>query len=42
VASWRRHAAQALPELWGDEDDRTTPHRLWPSDHAGVVADLEV
>jgi hypothetical protein len=26
VASWRRHAAHALPELWGDEDDRTTPH----------------
>jgi hypothetical protein len=22
--------------------DRTVPHRLWPSDHAGVVADLEI
>ena len=22
--------------------DRSTPHGLWPSDHAGVVADLEV
>jgi endonuclease/exonuclease/phosphatase family metal-dependent hydrolase len=24
------------------QDDRSTPHRLWPSDHAGVVADLHV
>ena len=22
--------------------DRSTPHGLWPSDHAGVVADLDV
>jgi len=22
--------------------DRSMPHRLWPSDHAGVVADLEI
>jgi len=24
------------------QDDRSTPHRLWPSDHAGVVADLRL
>ena len=24
------------------QDDRSTPHRLWPSDHAGVVADLHL
>jgi endonuclease/exonuclease/phosphatase family metal-dependent hydrolase len=23
-------------------DDKSRPHGLWPSDHAGVVADLEL
>jgi hypothetical protein len=26
MASWRRRAAELLPELWADEDDRQTPY----------------
>jgi hypothetical protein len=26
VATWRRQAAELLPELWADEDDRETPY----------------
>ena len=40
---WVRGADVAAARVVGaDEDDRTTPHRLWPSDHAGVLADLDV
>ena len=40
---WVRGADVTAARVVGaDEDDRTTPHRLWPSDHAGVLADLEV
>ena len=40
---WVRGAEVTGARVVGaDEVDRTTPHRLWPSDHAGVVADLQV
>ena len=40
---WVRGARVTAARVVGDrEGDRSTPHRLWPSDHAGVVADLEV
>jgi endonuclease/exonuclease/phosphatase family metal-dependent hydrolase len=40
---WVRGADVTAARLVGaDGDDRTVPHRLWPSDHAGVVADVEV
>jgi hypothetical protein len=40
---WVRVAAVvACRRIGHDAVDRSTPHRIWPSDHAGVVADLEV
>jgi hypothetical protein len=40
---WVRDATVVGCRLLGDQpEDRTSPHGLWPSDHAGVVADLEV
>ncbi len=40
---WARGARVAACRVVGAEPgDRTEPHRLWPSDHAGVVADLEL
>ncbi|MDA0179398.1 hypothetical protein OJ997_03745 [Solirubrobacter phytolaccae] len=29
MASWRRTAAELLPELWVDEDDRQTPNAFF-------------
>jgi endonuclease/exonuclease/phosphatase family metal-dependent hydrolase len=38
-----RDAEVRRTETFGDrQEDRSTPHRLWPSDHAGVVADLRL
>jgi endonuclease/exonuclease/phosphatase family metal-dependent hydrolase len=38
---WVRDAEVRRAWTVGDTDaDRTVPHRLWPSDHAGVLADL--
>ncbi len=40
---WVRDVAVHGCRVVGDRDqDRSVPHRLWPSDHAGVVADLEL
>ena len=40
---WVRGAGVLGARNVGDRAaDRTAPHGLWPSDHAGVVADLEV
>ncbi|MEO5708733.1 MAG: endonuclease/exonuclease/phosphatase family protein [Nocardioidaceae bacterium] len=40
---WVRGATVLAARVVGDRpEDRSTPHGLWPSDHAGVVADLEV
>jgi endonuclease/exonuclease/phosphatase family metal-dependent hydrolase len=40
---WVRGAGVLGARTVGDrEADRTAPHGLWPSDHAGVVADLEL
>ena len=40
---WVRGADVRAARVVGHrEDDRSAPHRLWPSDHAGVVADLEL
>jgi endonuclease/exonuclease/phosphatase family metal-dependent hydrolase len=40
---WVRGATVTGARVIGDQQaDRTTPHRLWPSDHAGVVADVEL
>ena len=40
---WVRGAEVLSARVVGDRpEDRSAPHRLWPSDHAGVVADLEV
>ena len=40
---WVRGVTVRGCRVVGDQPgDRTTPHRLWPSDHAAVVADLEV
>ena len=40
---WVRGVRVLAAHVVGDRpEDRTTPHGLWPSDHAGVVADLEV
>ena len=36
----RRRGARCPGRRRPAQADRTTPHRLWPSDHAGVVADL--
>jgi endonuclease/exonuclease/phosphatase family metal-dependent hydrolase len=38
---WVRGAEVTAARVVGDRsEDRSAPHRLWPSDHAGVVADL--
>ena len=38
---WVRDATVTSCRLVGDrQEDRSTPHGLWPSDHACVVADL--
>jgi hypothetical protein len=29
MATWRRHAANLLPELWADEDDRESPYMFF-------------
>ena len=40
---WVRGVTVRGCRVVGDQPgDRTTPHRLWPSDHAAVVADLEL
>ncbi len=40
---WVRDAEVLSAQVVGDRpEDRTTPHGLWPSDHACVVADLDV
>jgi endonuclease/exonuclease/phosphatase family metal-dependent hydrolase len=40
---WVRDAEVLSAWVVGDRpEDRTSPHRLWPSDHAGVVADLDL
>jgi endonuclease/exonuclease/phosphatase (EEP) superfamily protein YafD len=40
---WVRGARVLRCAVVGDRPaDRTDPHRLWPSDHAGVVADLHL
>jgi endonuclease/exonuclease/phosphatase family metal-dependent hydrolase len=40
---WVRDAAVRDCRVVGDRpEDRSTPHGLWPSDHACVVADLDV
>jgi endonuclease/exonuclease/phosphatase family metal-dependent hydrolase len=40
---WVRGAGVTAARVVGDRgDDRSIPHGLWPSDHAGVVADLEL
>lgn len=40
---WVRDAEVLSAHVVGDRpEDRTTPHGLWPSDHACVVADLDV
>ena len=40
---WVRDAEVLAAWVVGDRpEDRSTPHRLWPSDHACVVADLDV
>lgn len=40
---WVRGAPVRACRVIGNESaDRTVPHGLWPSDHAGVVADVEV
>lgn len=40
---WVRDARVLGSRVVGDRSqDRSTPHGLWPSDHAGVVADLEL
>ncbi len=40
---WGRGAQVHAARTVGDRpEDRTTPHGLWPSDHAGVVADVDL
>lgn len=40
---WVRDATVSGARVIGDQQaDRTEPHRLWPSDHAGVVADVRL
>lgn len=40
---WVRGATVRGCRLMGDQQaDRTAPHGLWPSDHAGVIADIEL
>jgi hypothetical protein len=40
---WVRDGEVLSARVAGDRpEDRSTPHRLWPSDHACVVADLDV
>ncbi len=40
---WVRDAAVTAARVAGDRpEDRSVPHGLWPSDHACVVADLDV
>ena len=40
---WVRDAEVLSAWVVGDRpEDRSTPHHLWPSDHACVVANLDV